>query len=100
MSISKILIANRVEIAVQIIRAARDLGLATAHVFSQADRDMLAVKLADEAVTRRSCAMPMWRRPAFARAGSRPWLVANPLAKDRLTLRRRSVDADSILVRR
>jgi acetyl-CoA carboxylase biotin carboxylase subunit len=50
MSISKILIANRGEIAVRIIRAARELGLATAQVFSQADRNMLAVKLADEAV--------------------------------------------------
>ena len=35
MSISKILIANRGEIAVRIIRAARELGLATAQVFSQ-----------------------------------------------------------------
>ena len=50
MSISKILIANRGEIAVRIIRAAHELGLMTAQVFSQADREMLAVKLADEAV--------------------------------------------------
>jgi acetyl/propionyl-CoA carboxylase alpha subunit len=50
MSIAKILIANRGEIAVRIIRAARKLGLATVQVFSQADRDMQAVKLADEAV--------------------------------------------------
>jgi acetyl-CoA carboxylase biotin carboxylase subunit len=50
LSISKILIANRGEIAVRIIRAARELGLATAQVFSLADRDMLAVKLADEAI--------------------------------------------------
>ena len=50
MSISKILIANRGEIAVRIIHAARKLGLATAQVFSTADHDMLAVKLADEAV--------------------------------------------------
>src|SRR5260370_41595038 len=50
MPIAKILIANRGEIAVRIIRAARELGLATAQVFSQADRDMLAVKLAHEAI--------------------------------------------------
>jgi acetyl-CoA carboxylase biotin carboxylase subunit len=48
--LSKILIANRGEIAVRIVRAAREMGLATAQVFSQADHDMLAVKLADEAI--------------------------------------------------
>jgi acetyl-CoA carboxylase, biotin carboxylase subunit len=50
MSISKILIANRGEIAVRIIRAARTLGISTVQAMSQADRDMLAVKLADEAI--------------------------------------------------
>jgi acetyl-CoA carboxylase biotin carboxylase subunit len=50
MSILKTLIANRGEIAVRIIRVAHELGLMTAQVFSQADREMLAVKLADEAV--------------------------------------------------
>jgi acetyl-CoA carboxylase biotin carboxylase subunit len=48
--ISKILIANRGEIAVRIIRAARELGLESIVVYSTADKDSLAVKLADQSV--------------------------------------------------
>ncbi len=50
MKFTKILIANRGEIALRIMRSAREMGIATVAVFSEADRNALHVRYADEAV--------------------------------------------------
>jgi acetyl-CoA carboxylase biotin carboxylase subunit len=50
MSIQRLFIANRGEIAVRIIKAANELGITTIQAYSQGDVDMLAVKQADESI--------------------------------------------------
>ena len=50
MPIERLLIANRGEIAVRIIRAAKEMGIHTIQAHSEADADMLAVRMADESI--------------------------------------------------
>ena len=95
----KILIANRGEIALRIIRACRELGIATVAVHSEADADALHVRFADEAV----CIGPPPPPQSYLNI---PAIIAPPRSRRRrdpsglrLPLRERRVRAQSSRVR-
>ncbi len=69
---NKILIANRGEIAVRILRACRDLGIPAVVAYSEADRETLAVRMADEAI----CIGPAEARKSYL---NQPALVSAAL---------------------
>jgi acetyl/propionyl-CoA carboxylase alpha subunit len=69
---SKVLIANRGEIALRIVRACRQLGIGAVVAYSEADRDTRAVQLADEAI----CIGPAESRRSYLsrrRSSRRRW---------------------------
>jgi acetyl-CoA carboxylase biotin carboxylase subunit len=72
MTVAKVLIANRGEIALRILRACRDLGIPAVVAYSEADHDTLAVRMADEAI----CIGPSEARKSYL---SQPAVVSAAL---------------------
>jgi hypothetical protein len=80
---NKILIANRGEIALRVVRAAREMGVATVAVHSTADADAMHVRMADEAI----CIGPPPSTDSYLS------MAADPVGLPRSPARRRSTPA-------
>ena len=77
MKITKLLVANRGEIALRVLRSAKEMGIATVAIYSEADRNALHVRYADEAV----CVGPPASKDSYLR-GDKILAVCKELGVD------------------
>ena len=75
--ITKLLVANRGEIALRVLRSAKEMGIATVAIYSEADRNALHVRYADEAV----CVGPPASKDSYLR-GDKILAVCKELGVD------------------
>ena len=78
--ITKLLVANRGEIALRVLRSAKEMGIATVAIYSEADRNALHVRYADEAV----CVGPPASKDSYLR-GDKILEVCKELGVDAFT---------------
>ena len=90
--ITRVLIANRGEIAVRVIRACREMDIATVAVYSDADEKALFVRMADTAVNIGPPSASM-SAASFSRARALAWRLPRPAASRRNDVSRQAISA-------